>query len=223
MCIYVYIYVNRYIYTYIYMYIWHWCVWDSEVKTCLLPCLWPALIGCQCVHVLSVCTRVPEVFCFCQYFIQVNKVQYFVHLYESKTKDSFPASLHFRKTESEIFHEGRVSFCLCLRPNLLRLHCPYSMVTFSFCFFVPLSPPHAPQHPVAPSPHPSSQPRTPGELLALFRYPRDPYTVEQARAGEIFEQTLLLIQNHVNQGLMVDTNGTGWAETRSTLSFILQI
>lgn len=57
--------------------------------------------------------------------------------------------------------------------------------------------------------HPSSQPRTPGELLALFRYPRDPYTVGQARAGEIFEQTLLLIQNHVNQGLMVDTNGTG--------------
>lgn len=54
-----------------------------------------------------------------------------------------------------------------------------------------------------------SQPRTPGELLALFRYPRDPYTVEQARAGEIFEQTLLLIQNHVNRGLMVDTNGTG--------------
>ncbi|XP_031684955.1 peroxidasin homolog isoform X2 [Oncorhynchus kisutch] len=53
-------------------------------------------------------------------------------------------------------------------------------------------------------------PRTPGELLALFRYPRDPYTVGQARAGEIFEQTLLLIQNHVNQGLMVDTNGTAF-------------
>ncbi|KAJ7988928.1 hypothetical protein DPEC_G00314270 [Dallia pectoralis] len=53
-------------------------------------------------------------------------------------------------------------------------------------------------------------PRTPGELLALFRYPRDPYTVEQARAGEIFEQTLLLIQNHVNQGLMFDTNGTAF-------------
>ncbi|XP_077587554.1 peroxidasin [Stigmatopora nigra] len=52
------------------------------------------------------------------------------------------------------------------------------------------------------------QPRTPGELLALFRYPRDPYTVEQARAGEIFEQTLLLIQSHVNQGLMFDTSGT---------------
>lgn len=33
--------------------------------------------------------------------------------------------------------------------------------------------------------------------------------MEQARAGEIFEQTLLLIQNQVNQGLMVDTNGTG--------------
>ncbi|KAJ8290609.1 hypothetical protein GJAV_G00015230 [Gymnothorax javanicus] len=55
-----------------------------------------------------------------------------------------------------------------------------------------------------------SQPRTPGELLALFRYPRDPYTVEQARAGEIFEQTLLLIQRHVNQGLRVDTNGTAF-------------
>ncbi|KAK3563805.1 hypothetical protein QTP86_034530, partial [Hemibagrus guttatus] len=53
-------------------------------------------------------------------------------------------------------------------------------------------------------------PRTPGELLALFRYPRDPYTVEQARAGEIFEQTLLLIQRHVNEGLMVDTNGTAF-------------
>ncbi|XP_042186048.1 peroxidasin homolog isoform X2 [Oncorhynchus tshawytscha] len=53
-------------------------------------------------------------------------------------------------------------------------------------------------------------PRTPGELLALFRYPRDPYTVGQARAGEIFEQTLLLIQNHVNQGLMFDTNGTAF-------------
>ncbi|XP_026789759.3 peroxidasin [Pangasianodon hypophthalmus] len=53
-------------------------------------------------------------------------------------------------------------------------------------------------------------PRTPGELLALFRYPRDPYTVGQARAGEIFEQTLLLIQRHVNQGLMVDTNGTAF-------------
>ncbi|KAK6307082.1 hypothetical protein J4Q44_G00222300 [Coregonus suidteri] len=53
-------------------------------------------------------------------------------------------------------------------------------------------------------------PRTPGELLALFRYPRDPYTVEQAQGREIFEQTLLLIQNHVNQGLMVDTNGTAF-------------
>lgn len=62
--------------------------------------------------------------------------------------------------------------------------------------------------------HPCSQPRTPGELLALFRYPRDPYTVEQARAGEIFEQTLLLIQNHVNQGLMVDTNGTGETDNK---------
>lgn len=69
------------------------------------------------------------------------------------------------------------------------------------------------------SPYPSSQPRTPGELLALFRYPRDPYTVEQARAGEIFEQTLLLIQSHVNQGLTVDTNGTGKVPASSPLGW----
>lgn len=63
-------------------------------------------------------------------------------------------------------------------------------------------------------------PRTPAELLALFRYPRDPYTVEQARAGEIFEQTLLLIQRHVNQGLMVDTNGTGISHRHDALQII---
>ncbi|XP_012582834.1 PREDICTED: peroxidasin homolog [Condylura cristata] len=54
-----------------------------------------------------------------------------------------------------------------------------------------------------------SRPRSPNDLLALFRYPRDPYTVEQARAGEIFERTLQLIQEHVQHGLMVDLNGTG--------------
>nr|XP_021553352.1 peroxidasin homolog [Neomonachus schauinslandi] len=53
-----------------------------------------------------------------------------------------------------------------------------------------------------------SRPRSPNDLLALFRYPRDPYTVEQARAGEIFERTLQLIQEHVQHGLMVDLNGT---------------
>lgn len=55
---------------------------------------------------------------------------------------------------------------------------------------------------------PASRPRSPNDLLALFRYPRDPYTVEQARAGEIFERTLQLIQEHVRHGLMVDLNGT---------------
>lgn len=33
--------------------------------------------------------------------------------------------------------------------------------------------------------------------------------MEQARAGEIFERTLQLIQEHVRNGLMVDLNGTG--------------
>ncbi|KYO32917.1 peroxidasin-like protein isoform B [Alligator mississippiensis] len=55
-----------------------------------------------------------------------------------------------------------------------------------------------------------SRPRSPNDLLALFRYPRDPYTVEQARAGEIFERTLQLIQDHVRDGLMVDLNGTSY-------------
>lgn len=88
-------------------------------------------------------------------------------------------------------------------------HCIYCALSFiALCF----SPTSLTLH--LPVPHPSSQPRNPGELLALFRYPRDPYTVEQARAGEIFEQTLLLIQNHVNQGLMVDTNGTGKANNK---------
>ncbi|CAI9598021.1 unnamed protein product, partial [Staurois parvus] len=54
------------------------------------------------------------------------------------------------------------------------------------------------------------RPRSPNDLLALFRYPRDPYTVEQARAGEIFERTLQLIQEHVQNGLMVDLNGTSY-------------
>ncbi|XP_032897244.1 peroxidasin homolog [Amblyraja radiata] len=56
----------------------------------------------------------------------------------------------------------------------------------------------------------SKNPRTPNDLLALFRYPRDPYTVEAARAGEIFERTLQLIQEHVQQGLTVNLNNTSY-------------
>ncbi|XP_072917938.1 peroxidasin homolog [Hemitrygon akajei] len=54
------------------------------------------------------------------------------------------------------------------------------------------------------------RPRTPNDLLALFRYPRDPYTVEAARAGEIFERTLQLIQEHVQQGLTVNLNNISY-------------
>uniref|UniRef100_A0A673VJC2 Peroxidasin like n=1 Tax=Suricata suricatta TaxID=37032 RepID=A0A673VJC2_SURSU len=53
----------------------------------------------------------------------------------------------------------------------------------------------------------SQKPRTPGDLLALFHYPHDPFTLETARAGEIFEHTLLLIQEHVKQGLGVGAQG----------------
>ncbi|XP_054548247.1 probable oxidoreductase PXDNL isoform X2 [Talpa occidentalis] len=53
----------------------------------------------------------------------------------------------------------------------------------------------------------SQKPHNPSDLLALFRYPQDPFTVETARAGEIFEHTLQLIQEHVKQGLTVDLEG----------------
>ncbi|XP_078456569.1 peroxidasin homolog [Lampetra planeri] len=54
------------------------------------------------------------------------------------------------------------------------------------------------------------RPRTAGDLLALFRYPRDPDTLEQVRAAEIFERTLQLVHEHVRAGLTVDLNGTGF-------------
>lgn len=50
---------------------------------------------------------------------------------------------------------------------------------------------------------------TPSDLLAQSCYPRDPFTVETARAGEIFEHILQLIQEHVKQGLTVDLEGRG--------------
>ncbi|KAM9165644.1 LOW QUALITY PROTEIN: putative oxidoreductase PXDNL [Pangshura tecta] len=53
----------------------------------------------------------------------------------------------------------------------------------------------------------SQCPWTPNDLLAHSHYPRDPFTIETARAGEIFEQTLQLIQEHVKQGLNVDFDG----------------
>jgi len=55
-------------------------------------------------------------------------------------------------------------------------------------------------------------PRTPNDLFALFRYPRDPNTVEQARAAEVYERTLDLIREHVRQGMTVDLNGTSESE-----------
>uniref|UniRef100_A0A8C4R6Q2 Peroxidasin n=1 Tax=Eptatretus burgeri TaxID=7764 RepID=A0A8C4R6Q2_EPTBU len=54
------------------------------------------------------------------------------------------------------------------------------------------------------------QPRTSSDLLALFRYPRDPFTVGRARAGEIFERTLHLIQQHVRRGLSVDLRDSSY-------------
>nr|XP_039320734.1 peroxidasin-like protein isoform X5 [Saimiri boliviensis boliviensis] len=53
----------------------------------------------------------------------------------------------------------------------------------------------------------SQKPRTSSDLQAQFYYPRDPLIVETARAGEIFEHTLQLIQERVKQGLTVDLDG----------------
>ncbi|ELW72461.1 Peroxidasin-like protein [Tupaia chinensis] len=55
----------------------------------------------------------------------------------------------------------------------------------------------------------SQRPHTSGDLLALFHYPRDPFTVVVARAGEVFTQTLQLIRDHVKQALTVDKQGPG--------------
>ncbi|XP_008561430.1 PREDICTED: peroxidasin-like protein, partial [Galeopterus variegatus] len=53
----------------------------------------------------------------------------------------------------------------------------------------------------------SQKPRTPSDLLTQFRFPSDPFTVQTARAGEIFEHTLQLIRERVKQGLTVDVEG----------------
>ncbi|KAM5298287.1 LOW QUALITY PROTEIN: putative oxidoreductase PXDNL [Ctenodactylus gundi] len=53
----------------------------------------------------------------------------------------------------------------------------------------------------------SQKPHTPTDLLAQFRYTSDPFTVGTARAGEIFEHTLHLIQERLKQGLTVDMEG----------------
>ena len=44
----------------------------------------------------------------------------------------------------------------------------------------------------------SSQPKTPSDLLTLFRFP-SPQAREIARSAEIFERTIQLIHDHVEQ------------------------
>jgi hypothetical protein len=53
------------------------------------------------------------------------------------------------------------------------------------------------------------KPHTLSDLLALFHYPSDPFTLGTARAGEIFELTLQLIQERVKQGLTADLDSRG--------------
>ncbi|RXM32593.1 Peroxidasin-like [Acipenser ruthenus] len=55
----------------------------------------------------------------------------------------------------------------------------------------------------------SIRPKSQNDLLALFRYPRDPDTMEAVRAREIFERTLELIQEKVAKTLNVSCKRTG--------------
>ncbi|KAM9296522.1 peroxidasin-like [Gastrophryne carolinensis] len=52
--------------------------------------------------------------------------------------------------------------------------------------------------------------KSPGELFTLARFPRDPQAMETIRAAVILEQTLRLIEEHVQQGLPEDLNSTGF-------------
>ncbi|XP_073463531.1 peroxidasin homolog [Aquarana catesbeiana] len=56
----------------------------------------------------------------------------------------------------------------------------------------------------------SRLPKSPSDLFALSRYPRDPQAIETVRAAEILERTLELIEEHVQQGLPEDLNSTGY-------------
>ncbi|XP_068119933.1 peroxidasin homolog isoform X2 [Hyperolius riggenbachi] len=56
----------------------------------------------------------------------------------------------------------------------------------------------------------SSLPKSPSDLFALSRYPRDPRTIETIQSAEILERTLQLIEEHVLQGLPVDLNSTSY-------------
>uniref|UniRef100_A0A5S6QID3 Ig-like domain-containing protein n=1 Tax=Trichuris muris TaxID=70415 RepID=A0A5S6QID3_TRIMR len=52
----------------------------------------------------------------------------------------------------------------------------------------------------------SNDPKSAGELMALIRYP-GPAALEQARAREIYEQTISLVQSHVVRGLHFNLSG----------------
>ncbi|KAG8567085.1 hypothetical protein GDO81_013493 [Engystomops pustulosus] len=56
----------------------------------------------------------------------------------------------------------------------------------------------------------SRLPKSPADLMALSRYPRDPEAIETIRAAEILEMTLKLIEEHVHQGLTEDLNITSY-------------
>lgn len=49
----------------------------------------------------------------------------------------------------------------------------------------------------------TSRPRSPSDLLALFRFP-SPKAIEIARAAEVFETTIQLIHEHVEKGKMLN-------------------
>ncbi|XP_075427629.1 peroxidasin homolog isoform X2 [Ascaphus truei] len=56
----------------------------------------------------------------------------------------------------------------------------------------------------------SMLPKTPKDLLALSRYPREPQAIETVRAAEILERTMELIAEHVQQGQAHDRNSSSY-------------
>ena len=53
-----------------------------------------------------------------------------------------------------------------------------------------------------------TKPRTPSDLLTLFRFPSTE-AMNIARAAEVFEQTLQLIHDHIEAGMKVNLTGVG--------------
>ena len=67
-----------------------------------------------------------------------------------------------------------------------------------------------------------SRPKTPEQLLQLFRYP-EPQALQLARAAEIFERTLEILHEEIEGGQMYNVSHSTGATTSQYVTFIVQI